>query len=174
MNVAELIKEKSRILLELEAAKLGKKRREVFQLASKAASLESTIAYQLLINEQSEDAVINLISAASCLIDSRRLPEAKRILTHARRITLTSSISTWIDGELARLIDTSVPAEVFGKANPFIVNNARLRIPQVGAYMAAKAHFSNSREHAIIQLPVGCGKTGTMSILPFGISNGRA
>src|SRR5260370_17472226 len=39
--------------------------------------------------------------------------------------------------------------------------------------MAAHRHFQRSNEHAIVQLPVGCGKTGTMAILPFGLAHGR-
>lgn len=53
------------------------------------------------------------------------------------------------------------------------MENDLLRIPQREAYLAARQHFSQSDEHAIIQLPVGCGKTGTMAILPFGLAAGR-
>jgi hypothetical protein len=28
-------------------------------------------------------------------------------------------------------------------------------------------HFRNSTDHAILQIPVGCGKTGFMALLPF-------
>lgn len=54
-----------------------------------------------------------------------------------------------------------------------IEGNPNLREPQVGGWLAARAHFSSSNEHAILQIPVGCGKTGLMAMLPFGIANGR-
>jgi len=31
----------------------------------------------------------------------------------------------------------------------------------------------NSSEHAILQIPVGWGKTGLVALLPFGIAQGR-
>lgn len=54
-----------------------------------------------------------------------------------------------------------------------IVGNEFLREPQAQGYIAAHRHFQNSLDQAILQIPVGCGKTGLMSLLPFGISEGR-
>lgn len=54
-----------------------------------------------------------------------------------------------------------------------ILENHLLREPQIGGYKAALNHFAQNREHAIIQIPVGCGKTGLMSILPFRLAKGR-
>ena len=54
-----------------------------------------------------------------------------------------------------------------------IIGNESLREPQIGGYQAVQAHFTQSREHAILQIPVGCGKTGLMSILPFRLAQGR-
>jgi superfamily II DNA or RNA helicase len=67
--------------------------------------------------------------------------------------------------------------EFFQKADYLITSNNNLREPQIGAYQAAYDYFKNNNDteqhHAIIQLPVGCGKTGLMSILPFSIAKGR-
>jgi DNA repair protein RadD len=54
-----------------------------------------------------------------------------------------------------------------------IEDNASLREPQREAYQRAYDFFSSGGRAAIIQLPVGCGKSGLASILPFGISKGR-
>jgi excisionase family DNA binding protein len=54
-----------------------------------------------------------------------------------------------------------------------IEDNTSLREPQRDAYMSAFEFFQNGGATAIIQLPVGCGKSGLASILPFGISKGR-
>lgn len=63
----------------------------------------------------------------------------------------------------------------FIESIPKIENNPELREPQVLAYQKLVEHFvvDKSREHAIVVLPTGVGKTGLMGILPFGISFGR-
>lgn len=65
------------------------------------------------------------------------------------------------------------PGEFFQVTDASITNNVRLREPQREAYSAIKQHFRSSADPAIIQIPVGCGKTGVIAILPFGISTGR-
>jgi excisionase family DNA binding protein len=51
--------------------------------------------------------------------------------------------------------------------------NTLLRDPQRDAYGRALDYFHRGGTKAIIQLPVGCGKSGLAAILPFGISRGR-
>lgn len=64
-------------------------------------------------------------------------------------------------------------AGFFSGAAADIDRNVQLREPQREAHEAAVNHFENSDTPAIIQLPVGCGKTGVAAILPFGLSSGR-
>src|SRR5882724_9967649 len=54
-----------------------------------------------------------------------------------------------------------------------IEGNTSLRDPQRDAYLRAYEFFSSRGKTAVIQLPVGCGKSGLASILPFGIAKGR-
>lgn len=54
-----------------------------------------------------------------------------------------------------------------------IEDNSNLREPQRDAYARAIDFFQNNGTKAVLQLPVGCGKSGLASILPFGISKGR-
>lgn len=64
-------------------------------------------------------------------------------------------------------------AGFFEDAPAVIERNPQLREPQREAFEAAREHFAASSEPAIVQLPVGCGKTGLAAILPFGLSRGR-
>ena len=61
----------------------------------------------------------------------------------------------------------------FNETQVFIQGNQNLRDPQVDGWLCTRQHFRNSSEHAILQIPVGCGKTGLMALLPFGVAQGR-
>ncbi len=54
-----------------------------------------------------------------------------------------------------------------------IDGNMNLRDPQRDAYLRAYDFMSSGGRTAVIQLPVGCGKSGLAAILPFGIAQGR-
>jgi superfamily II DNA or RNA helicase len=66
---------------------------------------------------------------------------------------------------------------IFQTANAIIYDNPHLLRPQIEAYRAAFAHYSEffGKEYreTLIVMPTGTGKTGVMAILPFGISKGR-
>ena len=64
-------------------------------------------------------------------------------------------------------------ARFFSDTQAFIQGNPDLRDPQVEGWFRTRQHFRNSSEHAILQIPVGCGKTGLMALLPFEIAQGR-
>lgn len=51
--------------------------------------------------------------------------------------------------------------------------NTTLREPQRDAYNRATEFFQAGGTKAIVQLPVGCGKSGLAAVLPFGIAKGR-
>jgi DNA repair protein RadD len=172
-SITELIREKSALLLDLETARREKNNRTIVELASLAATLEGQIARELVKANRQEDAIVNLVSQASCYKDARRLIEAKRALENALQLG-SSKARSWIREEL-QSIPPSIedPARIFQQLHVNILGNPQLRRPQTQAYEAAVAHFTKSHEHAIIQLPVGCGKTGTISILPFGVARGR-
>lgn len=71
-------------------------------------------------------------------------------------------------------MQSSIPIKsYFMKVNANITDNISLREPQREGYLSIYEHFKNSRNHTILQLPVGCGKTGLISILPFGLAKGR-
>lgn len=55
-----------------------------------------------------------------------------------------------------------------------ILGNSKLRTPQIEAYIKAQEHFaSHPEEDALIVLPTGTGKTGLISIVPYGLAKGR-
>jgi DNA repair protein RadD len=68
---------------------------------------------------------------------------------------------------------SSNPGQLFQTVNADIEANELLREPQRESHRAVREHFTSETGPAIIQLPVGCGKTGTMATLPFGIASGR-
>lgn len=56
----------------------------------------------------------------------------------------------------------------------FIEGNKKLRDPQKEAYIRIVDHFSkHPKEEALVIMPTGSGKTGLISIAPFGVCKGR-
>ncbi len=71
-------------------------------------------------------------------------------------------------------VRASEPIETFFMNIDFsIEQNESLREPQRSGYIAAYNFFKSGKRKAIIQIPVGCGKTGLAAILPLGIAQGR-
>jgi DNA repair protein RadD len=54
-----------------------------------------------------------------------------------------------------------------------IESNASLREPQWDGYLKTFEFFRAGKNKAIIQIPMGCGKTGLASLLPLGLAKGR-
>jgi excisionase family DNA binding protein len=75
--------------------------------------------------------------------------------------------------EYRRAAEDHEPGQLFQTALANIEANDRLREPQSQAHRAVREHFDQASEPAIIQIPVGCGKTGIIATLPFGIASGR-
>lgn len=70
-------------------------------------------------------------------------------------------------------MSTELP--VFATVRPHIQGNGCLRAPQGEAYDAIASHFvdpENQREVGVV-LPVGCGKSGLITIAPFAVKAGR-
>lgn len=65
------------------------------------------------------------------------------------------------------------PGILFATAVANVESNDRLREPQRESHRAVRQHFEESTAPTTIQIPVGCGKTGIIATLPFGISKGR-
>lgn len=66
------------------------------------------------------------------------------------------------------------PDHMFQTLTADIEANPKIREPQQGAHRAIRTHFEASNEPVILQIPVGCGKTGVIATLPFGVAKGRA
>ena len=54
-----------------------------------------------------------------------------------------------------------------------IDGNENLRDPQRDGYLRTYEFFRAGKNKAIVQIPVGCGKTGLASLLPLGLAEGR-
>jgi DNA repair protein RadD len=71
-------------------------------------------------------------------------------------------------------IRANQPVESFFRNLDFrIEDNASLRDPQRDGYLRTYDFFRSGKNKAIIQVPVGCGKSGLAALLPFGIAEGR-
>jgi superfamily II DNA or RNA helicase len=71
-------------------------------------------------------------------------------------------------------MNTDEIASFFTRTPVLIDGNPSLRVPQVEGYRSASSHFSTGPSTpAIEQIPVGCGKSGLIALLPFGIAAGR-
>jgi len=76
--------------------------------------------------------------------------------------------------DLDAWVRSNIPLEQFFMKTPaHIEENLQLREPQVEAYRALYEYFKSGKKAAIIQIPVGCGKSGIAAIAPFGIAKGR-
>lgn len=62
---------------------------------------------------------------------------------------------------------------MFLSAEASIQGNRSLRDPQAEGHAAALEYFAAGGHRAVQQIPVGCGKTGLIAILPLGIARGR-
>ncbi|HTE41938.1 MAG TPA: DEAD/DEAH box helicase family protein [Steroidobacteraceae bacterium] len=65
------------------------------------------------------------------------------------------------------------PEGFFLSLNFDIEANPALRDPQRDGYLRTQEFFRAGKNKAILQIPVGCGKTGLASLLPLGIAAGR-
>ncbi len=55
-----------------------------------------------------------------------------------------------------------------------IDSNSKLRKPQIESYLKIKSFYQNNPSgEALVVLPTGTGKSGLISIAPYGVSNGR-
>lgn len=76
--------------------------------------------------------------------------------------------------DLDSWVRANKPIEKFFKNTPaHIEDNLQLREPQIEAYQEIYNFFRDGGKTALIQIPVGCGKSGIAAIAPFGIAEGR-
>lgn len=81
---------------------------------------------------------------------------------------------TFDKDKLDAWVRTNQPMQSFFIGLDFsIEENEALREPQREAYLRVSEFFSAGKNNAILQLPVGCGKSGLAAILPLGIAEGR-
>jgi DNA repair protein RadD len=97
-------------------------------------------------------------------------------LSQAAKIPVSKVGKKWLydPKALDEWIRANKPVEsFFMETAARIEDNPSLRDPQREAYSRAYEFFGKGGTKAVIQLPVGCGKSGVAAILPFGVSRGR-
>ena len=77
-----------------------------------------------------------------------------------------AGLDAWIRGK--QPIET-----FFFNLDANIESGSALRVPQRDGYLRVYEHLRAGKNNAIVQLPVGCGKTGLASLLPLGLAEGR-
>ena len=65
------------------------------------------------------------------------------------------------------------PETFFLNVDPNIEDNGSLREPQRDGYLRTYEFFKAGKNKALLQVPVGCGKTGLASLFPLGLAGGR-
>ena len=81
---------------------------------------------------------------------------------------------TFEKDQLDSWVRANQPMETFFASLDFnIEDNGALREPQREAYLRTYEFFTAGKNKAILQIPVGCGKSGLAAILPLGIARGR-
>jgi hypothetical protein len=103
MSLEEMVRAKNVAILELRSMLAQDDRSRILAVATRAAELEEQIAEYYLARGKHEDAVVNLISQASCLRDADDLSGAMGVLQRAKSLTKTKSVSKWIDEQLSEI-----------------------------------------------------------------------
>lgn len=87
--------------------------------------------------------------------------------------TLTPQVRRRLGEEERRMLAIG---EFFQGVPARILGNEQLREPQRAAYLRVYDFLVKQRRSlpAVVRLPTGCGKSGIIACLPFGIANGRA
>ncbi len=81
---------------------------------------------------------------------------------------------TFEKDQLDKWVRSRRPLESFFTDLDFNVEqNDFLREPQKEGYLRSYDFFMEGKNKAILQIPVGCGKTGLASLFPLGIAKGR-
>ena len=106
MTLADLIDEKSRIIVGLEAAKRdGLPPDQIRRLANQAADLEREIAGLYLRANDVEKAVVNFISEASCLVDAGATSDAIRVYRSVISRSPTEKLKRWVQMQIDAILD---------------------------------------------------------------------
>lgn len=64
-------------------------------------------------------------------------------------------------------------ANFFSSISARIDGNLHLRQPQTDGYAAIRDFLVDGGHRGVAQIPVGCGKSGLITLLPFGVARGR-
>jgi superfamily II DNA or RNA helicase len=70
-------------------------------------------------------------------------------------------------------LSTAEISRYFTETPAVILDNPMLRAPQRGGYEAIRTALLAGEASVVAQIPVGCGKSGLISVLPYGVAAGR-
>lgn len=102
MTLEDLIAYKNFVYSEYERAR-DENSRKTASLAFQVASLEESIAEELIKLGKPEQACINFVSQGSMLVELNRIPEAKAAWERAKSITSKDKLKQWVDDGIKAL-----------------------------------------------------------------------
>ena len=97
-------------------------------------------------------------------------------LAREHRIPATKIGKKWVfeKAGLDAWVRSKQPIQTFFLNLDFNIDgNSYLRDPQRDGYHRTYEFFRSGKNKAILQIPVGCGKTGLAALLPLGLAEGR-
>jgi len=109
-------------------------------------------------------------------VPTRRGKTVLYTLARDGRIPANKVGKKWIfeKDQLDAWIRSNAPVEAFFTGLNFNIDgNQALREPQREGYLRVFDFFRAGKNKAIVQIPVGCGKSGLAAILPLGVAKGR-
>jgi hypothetical protein len=99
----EVKKEKNDLLLHLMTNKDNLDEKTQVELNLKIANLEGRIARDYFNRRDMENACVNLVSQASCLVKAKYYPDALEVLNDIVILTCEAKLKEWARQEIAKI-----------------------------------------------------------------------
>jgi superfamily II DNA or RNA helicase len=109
MNLIESKKIKSAKLITLQIAIAAGRNKDIFNLSTEVAALEKNIADEYIKHGDFKNAVVNIISQASCLCTAGKYTDARNAFSYARSLADDAGLKAWIDTEMKSIPNDSNP-----------------------------------------------------------------
>jgi hypothetical protein len=146
----ELILRKNQLLLALARAKDAADGPAIYRLAMRAADLENRIAEHFIRAKRLDDAAVNLVSRASCLLDAEQKDQAVYTLQRARNLTRNPEAWNWIHSEIARLAPGEATLEQLRRYMDTVEAGAE-KLLELKPYTSPKRHWRPAPEREVVE-----------------------
>jgi hypothetical protein len=100
MNINTLTRIKSAKLISMQYAEVAGRKKDVINLSDEVAVLEKNIADEYINLSDFKNAVVSIISQASCLCTAGKYSDARIAYEKARSLAVDASLKAWIDNKI--------------------------------------------------------------------------